>query len=79
MRVLCHTSLISSPAQISFPHLHTATKPSVLQTLGNYYLSLSQSAYVTSVRQAGIPSLRLFMFLHYVMTLYQLPNYMVGE
>jgi hypothetical protein len=42
MQVLCHTSLISSPAQMSFPHLHTTTKPSVLQTLGN--LSRSHSA-----------------------------------
>jgi hypothetical protein len=39
MQVLCHTSLISSPAQMSSPHLHTTTKSSVLQILGNYYPS----------------------------------------
>jgi hypothetical protein len=71
MQVLCHTYLISSPAQMPFPHLHTTIKPSVLQMLGNYYPSPSVR-YVISVRQAGSLSLRLFLFLHYVMTLYQL-------
>lgn len=71
MQVLRHTYLISSPAQMSFQHLHTATKPSVLQMLGNYYPSLRVRC-VTSVRQAGTLSLHLFLFLHYVMTLYQL-------
>lgn len=78
MQVLRHTSRISSPAQMSFQHLHTTAKPSVLQMLGNYYPSFRVRC-VTSVRQAGTPNLHLFLFLHYVMTLYQLYGLYNGD